>query len=167
MKDVKAFPSCRSTLLTALVVVLGAAALGVGAAPAFAGDSLYGKVTAVKGVDQVTLDFGDGQLDLRLVGIEVPKEGAAAERAVRSLSKMVLGKNARMRLEGRGPEGEMWVRLFTDDPELGIKDVSVELVRTGMVQRKKEYDFQYGELSAAESEAKSARRGLWATDQPR
>jgi endonuclease YncB( thermonuclease family) len=140
--------------------------LGTGWSPAFAGDSLYGRVTAVKSADSVTFDYGDGQYDLRLVGIDVPKDGALAEKAVGLVSKMVLGKNARMRFEGRGQEGDMRARLFTDDPVLGIQEVGVELVRGGLARRQEGYDFKYGELATAEREAQNARRGLWAA-QPR
>lgn len=150
------------------VAILGILALATVRSSAFAGDSLYGKVTAVKSATQVTLDTGEGQYELRLEGVEAPKDAALAEQAVKYLSHLVLGKNARMRFEGRGEEGEMEARLYTDDKELGIKDVNVELVRMGLAQREKGADFKYGELSAAENEAKSARRGLWAADaQPR
>ena len=68
-----------------------------------------------------------------------------------------------MRFQGRSEGGEMMVRLFTDDPDIGIKEVSVELVRAGLARRPKGFDFKYGELAAAEREAQAAKRGLWAT----
>jgi endonuclease YncB( thermonuclease family) len=58
----------------------------------------------------------------------------------------------------------MMARLFTDDPEIGIKEVGVELVRAGLARRQKGFDLKYGELAAAEKEAQGARRGLWAAD---
>jgi endonuclease YncB( thermonuclease family) len=135
--------------------------------PAQAGDSLYGKVTEVKSGDVVTFDAGDDQYVLRLVGIEVAKDAALAKEAVQLVSQMVLGKNARMRFEGLGKDGLMQSRLYTDDPELGIKEVSLELVRAGVARRLEGFDFKYGELSAAESEARNARRGLWAANPTR
>jgi endonuclease YncB( thermonuclease family) len=121
-------------------------------------------VTEVKSADLVTLDYGDGQYDLRLIGIDVPKDGPIATKATEFVSNLVLGKNARMRFEGRTESGEMMARLFTDDPDIGIKEVGVELVRAGLARRQKGFDFKYGELSAAEKEAQGARRGLWAAD---
>jgi len=144
--------------------ILGLLALGL---PAQAGDSLYGKVTEVKSANTVTLDYGAGQYELRLVGIELPKEKAFSDRATELVKRLVLGKNARMRFEGRSEDGVMNARLFTDDPEQGIQEVAVELVRAGLVQRAKDADFKYGELSAAEKEARDARRGLWAEVQQR
>jgi endonuclease YncB( thermonuclease family) len=137
-----------------------------GLVPVLAGDSLYGKVVEVKSADVVTLDYGAGQYELRLVGIDVPRDGPIATKATEFVSNLVLGKNARMRFEGRTEGGEMMVRLFTDDPEIGIKEVGVELVRAGLARRQNDFDFKYAELSAAEKEAKDARRGLWAAAQP-
>ncbi|MBZ5600073.1 MAG: thermonuclease family protein [Acidobacteriia bacterium] len=139
--------------------------LGVGMVPAFAGDSLYGKVTEVRSADVVLLENGGARFIVRIVGIETPKEGPLAAQAKEFVSKLVLGKNARMRLEARTPKGEMIARLLTDDPEKGIKDVGLELVRSGLAQRQRDYDYKYGELSKAQEEARRARRGLWSTEQ--
>ena len=148
---------------------VGAAMLGflIMGLSAHAGDSLYGRVTEVKSGNVVTLDYGAGQYDLRLIGIELPNDKALSERATGLVKNLVLGKNARMRFEGRGEDGVMNARLFTDDPVLGIREVALELLRAGVVRRQKDFDFKYGELSAAEREAREARRGLWAADQPR
>lgn len=135
--------------------------------PAHAGDSLYGKVTDVKSGNIVTLDYGAGQYELRLIGIELPNDKVLNERATGLVKNLVLGKNARMRFAGRSEDGVMNARLFTDDPGFGIKDVALELVRAGVVRRQKDFDYKYGEMSAAEKEAKEARRGLWAAVQPR
>ncbi len=150
---------------------VGCAVLLAGFLPAFAGDSLYGKVTEVRSADVVILDYGKGQYVIRIIGIDVPKEGPVANEARQFVSKLVLGKNARIRFEGRAPNGEMVSRLYTDDPVIGIKDVGLELVRVGLARRQKGEDYQfgykYGELSVAEREAQKARRGLWATTQPK
>lgn len=132
---------------------------------AYAGDSLYGTVVNVKSAEVVTFDYGAGRYDIRLIGIEAPKEEPLARKATQFVSNLVLGKKARMRFDHRTPNGEMLSRLFTDDPVTGIKDVGVELVRTGLARRQKGYDYKYGELSAAENEARKAGRGLWAPAQ--
>lgn len=146
---------------------LGLLILGAGWFPARAGDSLYGKVTAVESANVVTFDYGAGQYVLRLVGIEVPKDGPLAAEAVRLVRRMVLGKYARMRFEGRGEDGLMRSRLLVADPVLGKREVARELVRAGLARRQEGFDFKYRELSTAESEARTARRGLWAAIQPR
>lgn len=143
--------------------LLALAVLGASLVPAHAGDSLYGKVTHISGADLVTLNYGEGTYDIRLVGVQVPKgaEPHAAE-ALKFVNDLLLGKNARMRLVRRAPSGEMICRLFTDDPVAGIKEVGVELVRAGLARRQPDYDEKYGELSKAESEARAAQRGIWA-----
>lgn len=145
----------RGALCLALV---GAAA----AAPA--GDSLWGKVTAVKEPTLVTLDYGTGSYEIRLVGVDAPKDGDALyAQAVAFVSGLVLDKNARMRLHHRAANDELVCRLFTDDPEIGIKEVGVELLRAGLARRQEGYDEKYGELAAAEAEAREAGRGIWAS----
>jgi endonuclease YncB( thermonuclease family) len=134
---------------------------------ALAGDSLYGKVVDVERADRVTLDYGGGRYELTLAAIEIPRDDRAVAEARRFVAELVLGRNARMRFEGRTENGEMLARLYTDDPERGIREVNVELVRAGLARRAGDADFKYGELAAAEREARAARRGVWATSQPR
>ena len=150
-----------------IVAVAALLSFGAGLRTADAGDSLYGKVTEVRSADRVTFDYGEGRYELRLVGIEVPREGAISRKATEFVAKLVLGKNARMRFEGRTEGGEMLARLFTDDSEVGIREVAVELVRAGLARKQKGVDFKYGELAAAEREARQKRLGLWATTPPR
>lgn len=140
---------------------MGLLLLGAGLAPAFAGDSLYGKVTAVKSAEVVTLDYGEGEYEVRLIGIDAPKDGPFAEAARKLVADLVLGKSVHIRFEGRGAKDQMLSRLFTNDPALEIKDVGVELVRAGLAQRQQDFDYKYGELAAAENEARAAKRGLW------
>jgi endonuclease YncB( thermonuclease family) len=142
--------------------LLTLAVLGAAMVPAHAGDSLWGKVTAVKEPTLVTLDYGSGSYEIRIVGIDAPKPGEAqASEALQFVSNLVLNKNARMRLNHRAANDEMVCRLFTDDP--GIKEVGVELVRAGLAKRQAGYDEKYGELAAAENEAREAGRGIWAS----
>ena len=144
------------------------AVLGAALAPAYAGDSLYGKVTAVKEATLVTLDYGSGTYDIRIVGVDAPGAGEPrADEARKFVSDLLLGKNARMRLHHRGQGGEMVCRLFTDDPVIGIEEVGVELLRAGLARRQPGYDEKYGELAAAEDEARTLGRGVWASAQSR
>jgi endonuclease YncB( thermonuclease family) len=143
--------------------LLGLVVLGAMLAPAYAGDSLYGRVTQIRQADLITLNYGEGSYEIRLVGVQVPKGGEPrAAEAQKFVNDLLLGKNARMRLVRRAPSGELICRLFTDDPVIGIKEVGVELVRAGLARRQPDYDEKYGELAKAESEARAAQRGIWA-----
>jgi endonuclease YncB( thermonuclease family) len=133
--------------------------------PAFAGDSLYGKVTEVRSANVVILDYGAGRYVVRIIGVDVPKDEALANQAREFVSKLVLGKNVRMRLGSRQENGDMVSQLFTADPASGIKDVGLELVRAGLAQRQQGEDYQFGykynELAGAQREAREAKRGMW------
>ena len=131
-----------------------------------AGDSIYGTVISVKSASEVTLDYGSGRYAIRIVGVDASRNAATSKVAQLFVTKLVLGKKARLRFFGRGPNGEMMGRLMTDDSVIGIKDVGLELVRAGMAQRINAFDYTYGELSRAEKEAQGAHRGLWSTARP-
>lgn len=127
-----------------------------------AGNSLYGVVTAVKQPDLITFDYGAGSYDIHIAGVDVPANPAAAAAATQFVSSMLLNKNVRLRFDGRTPEGEMVGRIATDDPEFGIKDIGVEMVRSGLALRQRDYrGYVYGEMSAAEAEARQTKRGFW------
>jgi endonuclease YncB( thermonuclease family) len=133
---------------------------------ATAGDSLYGRVTAVKGANLITFDYGAGTYDVRLAGIEFPRTRTAADAATQFMTELLLNKNARLRFEGRTPDGEMVGMIFTDDPEIGILDVGVEMVRAGMVmpeaeQELEETEYKYGEMEEAMQQARNNRLGIW------
>jgi endonuclease YncB( thermonuclease family) len=148
-----------------LLVLLSAIA---SIAPVFAADSLYGRITSVRSADVVVLNYGKGEYIVRIVGIVPPSGAPARAREARQfVSNLLLGKNARMRLERRGPNNEMIARLYTDEPANGVKDVGLELLKAGLVRHEPTYDGKYGEMAAAENEARTARRGLWSAPQPR
>ena len=153
----KTFGSFAFGILIALI----AAALSLGSV-GLAGDSVYGKVTAVKRADLVTFDYGSGAYDIRLVGIDIPTDPGLAADAAGFVSGLLLNKNCRLRFEGRTPDGEIIGRLYTDDPDYGIKDVGVELVRNGLVSWQPRYvGYKYDEMKVAEDQAKKAQRGMW------
>jgi len=133
-----------------------------------AADSLYGRVTAVRSANVVVLNYGKGEYVVRIVGIDPPENAALAREARQFLSNLVLGKAARIRLEQKAPNGEMVARLFTDAPQReNIKDVGLELLRSGLARHQPTYDGKYGEMAAAEREAREARRGVWSAGRGR
>ena len=127
-----------------------------------AGDSMWGQVTSVPSAEVVVLRDSKGGYEIRIAGVDVPLD--FAEEARQLVVSLVLNKNARMRFEYRDTDGQMIARLFTDDPVLGIRDVAVELLRAGFARRDPDRRFndKYGELAAAEEDARKNRRGLWA-----
>lgn len=57
-------------------------------------------------------------------------------------------------------------RIYTDDPEIGINDVGVELVRVGLAMPQPSYtEYKYGELTQAMNEARARKLGVWRDQQ--
>ena len=82
---------------------------------------------------------------------------------LRGLEVHVYAKSAPDSLQGRilNELGASY-RSVDDHPVIGIKEVGVEMVRAGLARRQPGYDEKYGELAAAEDEARQAGRGIWA-----
>lgn len=135
-------------------------------AGARAGDSIYGTIVAVKRSNLFTLDYGAGRYDVQIVGVEVARDVQNTRAAELFAAKLVLNKKARLRFYSRGPNGEMQGRLLVDDRATGFRDVGLELVRSGLVLRRRNFDYTYGEMSKAEREAQGGRRGLWLKTRP-
>jgi micrococcal nuclease len=137
--------------------------LAASAVPVIAGDSIYGKITAVRSAEIIVLNYGAGEYVVRIAGIDAPEpREARGQEARQFVSKLLLGKNGRLRFERRAPNGEMIGRMYTDEPS-GIQDVALELLRAGLARRLPAYNDKTGELAAAEKEAQGARRGIWAS----
>lgn len=151
--------STRRAVLVRLGIM--AIALGCSIFPAVAGDSVYGKIVEVISADVVILDYGAGQYVVHIAGIVPPGEGALADQAKKLVSDSLLGKNARLRIEDISESGEITAQLATADPDIGIKDIGIELLTAGLAQRQPDFDYKYNELSAAEDVAKKFERGLW------
>jgi endonuclease YncB( thermonuclease family) len=134
--------------------------------PVFAGDSFYGKVTEVKGADVIIVDNGKLSFEVRIIGIDVPREGRVAEKAKEFVTNLLLGKNARIRHESRTRSNVMIARVFTAEEDTVNQDVGVELVKAGFARVQKgseeQFGYKYKELSKASTEARRARRGVWA-----
>lgn len=138
--------------------------LGAWLFPAHAGDSIFGKIVEVKSADIVVLDYGKGQYTVRIIGIVPPKSGQLAQQSKDFVAGLVLGKHVRLRFEGRNQDGTMEGQLQTAENNDDIRDVGLEVVRAGLARKQTDYDYKYGELSAAEREARSAKRGLWSSE---
>jgi endonuclease YncB( thermonuclease family) len=134
------------------------------AAPALAGDSTYGTITEVKSVDVVVLDCGRDKYNVRLIGIEAPEDPALAKKGVQLLSNLILKKRVQMRFEYRNDKMEMVARILTlQTAKADVTDAGERLVAAGLARREQGFDYKCGCLTKAETEAKQAKRGIWAT----
>ena len=150
-------------------VWLGCLVLLASVLPAFAGDSIFGKITEVRSGEVVVLNYGSGEYIVHIIGIDAAANTATVDQARQFVAKLVLDQNVQFRFGSRSQNGEMLGQLYTTDPPR--RDVGLELVRSGLARRKPGdehlYGYKYGELSAAEREAQRTKRGLWAETPPR
>jgi endonuclease YncB( thermonuclease family) len=129
---------------------------------ATAGDATYGTVVAVKSATSVTFRHDSGQYDVLVAGLVAPDRSADAELAQRRIDELAVGKRAQFRFDGRNRQGAMVGKIYLDDSNGKVRDLAVELVRDGLAMPAREYaGYKYGELTAALSEARAKKAGLW------
>jgi endonuclease YncB( thermonuclease family) len=110
----------------------------------------------------MVIDVGRGEKWLvRLYGVDVPKEGAIADRARQFVESLVRDKAIHARFEGKR-NGEFVSIVGAGEP--GV-DVGLELVRAGLATLRANEPYKYNELARAEEEARREKRGLWAERQ--
>jgi endonuclease YncB( thermonuclease family) len=124
-------------------------------------DEFTAKVIAVLDGDTVLIKRTSGLVKIRLAEIDAPeKTQTFGETSKESLSRMVLGKQARVASQVIDQYGRLVAYLSVD----GL-DVNAEQIRRGMAW---EYSNYHGNqaLIALQNEAKQTQRGLWAQNNP-
>lgn len=140
---------------------------------------ISGRVSSVSDGDTVTVDTGNARLKIRLLAIDSPEvtchgeqshckeEGQAFGReAKEALSKAVYKKEIKVRLNGETTYDRKVGTIFYNDI-----DVNYLMVRAGYAwhyekfarQQPGEEALQY---AAAQEQARSERKGLWASSSP-
>lgn len=107
--------------------------------------------------DTVTVDCGEGQLRVRLWGLDTPEMGqqpwgARARVALQALLPATLG----VRVRDHDRYGRVVAQLYRGEEDLGLQLLTAGW---GAVYRRYNDDPQY---LAAEAEARRQRRGIWA-----
>jgi endonuclease YncB( thermonuclease family) len=134
------------------VVVLFVAEGAVARAP-----DLSGRVVAVADGDTLTLlDAQRRQIKIRLVEIDAPERGQPwGNRSKQVLSGLVFDRDVGVKVTGFDRYGRTLGRIY-----VGQMDVNAEMVRRGAAWVYGKYLTDQS-LLRLESQAKSARRGLW------
>jgi len=147
-------------------------AFGFATQPA-AAKRLDGVFTAVKDANLVVLDYGEGSYDVRIYGTEAPADGQPfAAEAKAFVREALLGKDGAMRFKYRNANGEMVARIFYFDSTGAERDLGVDLAAAGLVwlrpgaRYRPEVEGEPDQLTAAQAEAQSARRGIWSGANP-
>lgn len=121
-----------------------------------------GKVVAVADGDTITVLRDKEQVKIRLVEIDAPeKKQPFGNKSKQSLSDLCFNKTATLADKGKDRYGRTLARVRCD----GV-DANAEQVRRGMAWVYRKYTPKNSSLYAVESEAKAARRGLWADAAP-
>jgi micrococcal nuclease len=123
--------------------------------------TLKGTVTYVTDGDTFTLSVGKKEYKIRLFGIDAPEiDQPFGKQAAQALSKLVLAKDVRVSTFGQDKYGNSLGIV-----ELDGKNVNLELVKQGGAWHYKAYS-DSKTLAAAEDDAKKAKIGLWADENP-
>ncbi len=122
---------------------------------------LNGKVIFVADGDTLTVLVSNRQVRVRLVEIDAPERGQAyGTRSRQSLADMAHGKIVRVITTGPDRFGRELGRVYA-----GNVDVNAEQVRRGMAWVFDRYVTDRS-LYTLQSDAKAAKRGLWAETSP-
>lgn len=120
-----------------------------------------GKVTAVTDGDTVRVLIGKTELRVRLEGIDAPESKQAfGTRSKQHLSELVFGKEIDVHVTGTDRYGRALARLRLD----GI-DINLRMIRDGFAWHYAVYNAEPA-YADAQTEAKVAKRGLWADESP-
>jgi endonuclease YncB( thermonuclease family) len=116
-------------------------------------------------IDGDTIDVvptGDGdERRIRLAGIDAPERAQpGGAEATRALSRAILNRRVRLRVEDEDAYGRLVARVFVEGA-----DVNLGLVAAGHAWAYRQYTSDEA-LIGAEADAKAARRGLWAAADP-
>jgi endonuclease YncB( thermonuclease family) len=137
-----------------LVIALAATAA---ADPAF---TPGGTVTIRSIGDDATLTLGDGR-KLRLVDVDLPRDGAVASAAIEALRTLLSGGTADLRFAGNPIDrrGRVLAQIY-----VGSVWIEAELLRRGLARVHSAADERIGvtEMLAIEDAARRRHLGLWA-----
>jgi endonuclease YncB( thermonuclease family) len=156
-------PRSRSSLLLAAALCAALAAGGLALQAQRGGTTrvLQGTVVAVHDGDTLTLRGPSGDERVRLAQIDAPEHGQAwSRRARHALTRLVVGRSARLVLLDRDDYGRAVGDLYLDDLL-----VNEHLVREGHAWAYPRY-VRSPAILEAEDEARRAGRGLWRLPPP-
>ena len=125
-------------------------------------EEIVGRVVRVADGDTITvLSTSTTQHKIRLQGIDAPEKKQAFGNASRKfLSGLVANREVRVTYAKRDRYGRILGTVFVDG-----RDINLEMLKAGMAWHYKKYDSNPA-YSKAESEARTARRGLWQDKNP-
>jgi len=121
-----------------------------------------GRVVGVMDGDTITVHVGLEQRRVRLAGVDAPEKGQAfGQRSKQALSQMIFGREVTVVSTGR----DRYERTLGIVRLMDGSSANERLVENGWAWHYTRYSNDR-RLSALESRARAARRGLWADPRP-
>ena len=129
---------------------------------AFADDTLEGKVKRVIDGDSIlVVDDKDVEYEAQLEGIDAPEmKQDFGKESTNALTKMLKDQKVKLTWKSKDTYERLLAQVHVED-----KHINVEMIRSGMAWHFKRYN-KSEELAKLESEAKKAKKGLWAQESP-
>lgn len=120
------------------------------------------KVVGISDGDTFTgLNSDNLQLKFRIYGIDAPeKKQAYGNRSKECLSSFIFGKTITVDVQSQDSWGRYIAYVYSDG-----RDISLLMLQEGMAWHFVKYD-NTAKYSAAEADAKRAKKGLWADKYP-
>ena len=113
--------------------------------------------------DSIVVDKGQGQIKVRLLGIDCPERNQAYGAEATNTLKETLGSH---RLRVKGQKKDRWGRLLAH-VYVGENLVNLELVKKGCAWvYRAEQDIFWADLNDAEEKARGEGLGLWSLPNP-
>jgi endonuclease YncB( thermonuclease family) len=114
------------------------------------------KVIAVYDGDTITVRT-DETIKIRLDGIDAPElKQPFGQASKQAMSGLVFGQTVTVKPDKKDRYGRLLARV-----EIGGKDASLTMVELGMAHWYEQYAKRDSQLQSAQTQAKTARRGLW------
>ena len=127
-----------------------------------ADDTVEGKVTRIIDGDSILVtDSKSVEYEVQLEGIDAPElKQDFGKESTDGLTKLLNGKSVRLTWKSKDNFERLLAQVYD-----GEKHINIEMIKTGMAWHFKRYNKDEA-LAKAESEAKEAKKGLWAMESP-
>jgi len=130
--------------------------------PLLADDTVEGKVTRIIDGDSILVtDSKLVEYEVQLEGIDAPElKQDFGKESTEGLTKLLKGKTVRLTWKSKDNFERLLAQVYD-----GEKHINMEMIKSGMAWHFKRYN-KDETLAEAESEAKEAKKGLWAMESP-
>lgn len=127
-----------------------------------ADDSVEGKVTKIIDGDSILVkDAKDVEYEVQLEGIDAPElKQEFGKESSEALSKLIKDKSVKLTWKSKDNFERLLAQVYVDESH-----INAEMLKTGMAWHFKRYN-KSEELAKLETQAKEAKKGLWAKESP-